>query len=256
MKKILLSVIGVAGGALLVMLPTRPTPVSSGPPGSVAPALAAAAAPAASPGLSGDLPASPSDSPGVSSSPTPTDFGTWATEIPREPDMAKIAQFGDWLKRWNAAKPDARASIAAEGAQFARERRPEFKALIVKDPRLALEKSVSRVTRQDLPREILEHLERPVSVTGNYNVYLGRPAPGAPLPPQGLALRYFESRDGMSYKAHVFGSMQPVMSKENIPLRGVAMDRELAVAENTGGKYVPGFRPDDGHACASRARHF
>lgn len=114
---------------------------------------------------------------------------------------------------------------------MAQARRPFFKQLIQDDPQRALELAVPRVVRQDLPAAVVAQLETPVSEKGTYNVYLGRPAPGLPAPKEGLALRYFET-GGVSYKAHVFGQFTSVMSKVNVPLQGVAVDRDLAVAEN------------------------
>ncbi len=121
--------------------------------------------------------------------------------------------------------------MVEEGARLAQARRAEFKALIATDPRRAIEEAVPRVVRQQLPAEIVRHLEKPVSAKGDYNVYLGRPAPGQPLPKAGLTLRYFEA-DNTSFKARVFGEMEQVLTKKDIPLQGVAVDRELAVAEN------------------------
>ncbi len=161
----------------------------------------------------------------------PLGFGKWAGEPVREPDFAKIDAFNGWLDRWAAAEADDRDALLEEGAKLAAERRSEFKALIAADPRLALEQAVPRVVRQDLPAGIVQSLEEPVSATGDYNVYLGRPGPGEEMPAGGLTLRYFEAR-GMSYKARVFGEMLPVMSRKKIPLRGVAVDREFAVAES------------------------
>jgi len=118
-----------------------------------------------------------------------------------------------------------------EGLELATLRRAEFKALIATDPRRALELSVPRVIRQDLPAGIVAQLESPVSAKGDFNVYMGRPAPGLELAPEDLTLRYFES-GGVSYKARVFGELQYVTSRQGFPLQGVAIDREFAVAEN------------------------
>ena len=160
------------------------------------------------------------------------DFGAWASEKIPTPDLSKIDAFQGWVERWKKATPEEREAMVAEGELLAKERRAEFKALIATNPRAALAQSVSRVIRQDLPNEIVASLEKPVSATGNYQVYMGRPAPGMPMPEEGLTLRYFETADGMSYKARVFGEMEPVMSRKQIPLRGVAIDREFAVSES------------------------
>ena len=169
--------------------------------------------------------------PEVAATPPPADFGAWATEKPRQPDFAKIEAFDGWVGRWKSATPVERAAMTAEGARLAGDRRSEFKALIITDPQQALARAVPRVVRQELPAKIVELLEKPVSATGDYDVYKGRPAPGAPIPEQPLALRYFEAQ-GTSYQAYVFGAMEPVMSRKQIPLRGVAIDRPLAVAES------------------------
>ncbi|MCW1921047.1 putative Ig domain-containing protein [Luteolibacter arcticus] len=159
------------------------------------------------------------------------DFGAWARETPPEPDFAKIEAFDGWVARWKTATPDERAAMAKEGAQLAAGRRPEFKALIASDPRLALEKAVPRVVRQDLPQEIVAQLESPVSSAGTLNVYQGRPADGMELRGDQLTVRYFET-GGVSYKARVFGQLEHVTSRKDVPLQGVAVDREMAIAEN------------------------
>ena len=159
------------------------------------------------------------------------DFGAWAKETPLQPDFAKIEAFDGWVGRWKAATPDERVAMAGEGAQLAAARRPEFKALIATNPRLALEKAVRRVVRQDLPEEIVAQLETPVSSKGDFNVYQGRPADGMQLRGDQLTMRYFEA-NGVSYKARVFGELENVTSRKGVPLQGVSVDREMAVAEN------------------------
>ena len=167
----------------------------------------------------------------------PVGFGQWVGETIPEPDFEKIAAFKEWITDWKEATPEMRGAMKREGIRLAAARRPEFKALIAKDPRTALEEAVPRVIRQDLPEEIVAELEKPVSATGDYNVYMGRPQEGAPVPE---TLRYFHVEteeagnvDGIiDYKARPFGEMLPVMSRKGIPLRGVAVDREFAVAES------------------------
>lgn len=147
-------------------------------------------------------------------------------------DFAKVVAFNDWAESWKGAAPEARKEMEVEGLRLAKERRPEFKKLIRTDPQRALERAVPRVIRQDLPAAIVAQLEEPVSAKGNYKVYMGRPQEGVELPEDTeLALRYFETGE-KSYLARVFGRMTPVMSKADLPLRGVALDREFAVAES------------------------
>ena len=167
-----------------------------------------------------------------SAGPVPQDFAAWALEEPKKPRLEPLAAFDDWLQRWQRAAPAAKAALTPEGVALATARRPEFKALIVVDPREALLRSVPRVVMQDLPQSIVAQLEKPVSSTGTYDVYLGKTAPGLPEPKQPLAARYFEPEPGVSYKARVFGDLLPLMSQKQIPLQGVAIDREFAVAQS------------------------
>lgn len=155
-----------------------------------------------------------------------------ALQEPRQPDLAKVRAFNDWAARWQAADPVGREAMRTEGLKLAIERRPEMKALIVTNPRMALDHAVPRVILQDLPAEIAARLEKPVSATGDLNVYRGKPQ-GPVAPGTELTLRYFETPDGSSYKARVPSELETLNSKPGVPLRGVAIDREMAVASNS-----------------------
>ncbi|MFM1769491.1 MAG: hypothetical protein RJA22_2020 [Verrucomicrobiota bacterium] len=163
---------------------------------------------------------------------------------------AAITAFGDWSKRWQEATPEERELLKVEGERLARERRPEFKKLIVADPERALEQAVRPVIRQTLPAEIVRHLEKPVSARGDLNVYRGRPGEGVVMEGSQLVLRYFETAEGESYFARVFGTVQAVMSRRDVPVRGVAVDRELALADSAvrvleAGEWIPAGTPID-----------
>lgn len=155
-------------------------------------------------------------------------------------DWAAITAFNDWAQRWQGASPDQREAMKAEGLQLAGARRPEFKKLIAADPERALEQAVRPVIRQTLPPEIVQQLEKPVSARGDFKVYLGRPADGMEMDASKLVLRYFETGTGDSYLAHVFGNVETVMTRKDVPVRGVAVDRELAVADGAVRVLEPG----------------
>ncbi len=209
----------LAGASLLgvvlvcVFLSRRPASVAASGSSVTAPTLAAA-----------------TDAPAAATELLPTE----ANPAPRpsaRPDFATITTFRQWADQFVQAAPAERAALAAEGRTLAAARRPEMKKLIVADPERALELAIPRVIRQQLPAEIVSELEKPVSARGDYNVYLGKPQPGVELPAEmELALRYFETQAGDSYRAHVFGPRLPLLSKKDVPLQGVAIDRELAVA--------------------------
>ncbi len=154
-----------------------------------------------------------------------------AAAVPRDADFSKIIAFNSWAQSWKSADAQGREAMREEGLRLATVRRPEMKALIVKSPRMALDHAVPRVILQDLPDEIAAQLERPVSATGNLNVYRGRPQ-GPVAEGTELTLRYFETAGGKSYKARVSDELETLNSTKAVALRGVAIDREFAVASN------------------------
>ena len=179
------------------------------------------------------------------------DFGADALAVPRAADFKKVVAFNQWAQQWRAADAPTREAMREEGVRLATERRPEFKALIVSDPQRALEQAVPRVILQDLPHEIAVLLERPVAATGDLNVYRGRPQ-GAVEQGTELTLRYFETPKGESFKARVFGEMATFNSKAKVPLRGVAIDREFAVAQSPVRQLEKGERiPQDAQLVAT-----
>jgi regulation of enolase protein 1 (concanavalin A-like superfamily) len=220
MKKLSAAILVLSAAAALVCVVFRNDQVSA--PTSDLPTIAAQAQTTV---------ATPTDHPLAedSQSPQQADFGAWAAEIPSEPNLAKVDAFKNWTESWQKADSAGRAAMQPEGLKLAKERRPEFKALIVTDPQRALEESVPRVIRQDLPAPIVAELETPISAVGDYNVYKGRPAPGMPIPPGGLTRRHFEA-NGESLLPRVFGPMEGVLSRKGVPLQGVKIDREFAVA--------------------------
>lgn len=151
----------------------------------------------------------------------------------RVPNMAPLHAYRDWEAQYMAASKEERAGMVAAGSALAKARRPEFQKLIKTNPQLALEIAVRPVIRQDLPAEVLEQLEKPVSARGDFKAYFGRPAAGVELPPdQELVMRYFETPEGASYKANVYGDMLEATSRKDVALRGVAVERDLAVHES------------------------
>jgi Calx-beta domain-containing protein/Big-like domain-containing protein/PKD domain-containing protein len=147
-------------------------------------------------------------------------------------DWAAITNFNEWSTQWTVASVEEREALKAEGIRLAEARRPEFKKLIEADPERALEQAIRHVIRQQLPDEIVALLEKPVSARGDFKVYFGRPAPDVELEGSQLVRRYFETAAGESYVAHVFGDVEALMTRKDVPLRGVAVDRELAVADS------------------------
>ncbi|MES2708303.1 MAG: Calx-beta domain-containing protein [Verrucomicrobiota bacterium] len=245
MKKVSAALCGF-GAALSLWMVFSDGPVKE------TPALRTSASPPPADGISPSAPASSSGS--AADLKTPENLSALGTAAAASvadspiPRMEAVYAFQEFSKRWTAADPAGREAMREEGVRLAQARRPEFKKLIVADPRRALEEAVPRVVRQDMPADMVAALEKPVSDTGSYRVYLGRPEAGQTVAEGQLSLRYFETVNGASYKAHVFGGMEPVMSKEDVPLRGVAVDREMAVAES------PVRRLETGERIAAEAK--
>ncbi|MCW1923866.1 autotransporter-associated beta strand repeat-containing protein [Luteolibacter arcticus] len=209
--------------AVILWLSSGHREPASAPPES---AIASTTDPAP-PSLAGEEPMEPS--------PTPEETGfVTPRPQPREPDLSKLAAFDGWIAKWRDAAPEERQQMMDEGARLAAERREEFKALIITNPRQALLSAVDPLVRQELPEEIVALLEKRVSATGDYNVYMSNGKYGAPP-----VARFFEA-NGVSYQAYVYGGMADVPTRPQIPLYGVAVDRPLAVAESPVYRYKVG----------------
>ncbi len=154
-------------------------------------------------------------------------------EVAKVPDMARLDAFDAWSKRWEQADAAGRAALAAEGPGLAAARRPEFKALIASNPRLALERSVPRVVRQDLPEEIATQLEQSISAKGEYRVMhvCGHSADEHQAAHPCDTIRSFVVGE-VIYKANVEAALEGLMSRKTAPLQGVAIDDEMAISAN------------------------
>jgi hypothetical protein len=150
-----------------------------------------------------------------------------------QPDLLKLDAFDGWISRWGQADAAGRAALAEDGAGLAAARRPEFKALIASNPRLALERSVPRVIRQDLPENIIAQLEKPVSAKGEYRVMhvCGYSADEHQASNPCDTKRSFVVGE-VTYKANVEGALAGLMFRKTAPLQGVAIDDEMAISAN------------------------
>ncbi len=82
---------------------------------------------------------------------------------PAEP---AIGEFRSWAERYARANAEERAAMRAEGVRLAQAHRAALKALIIADPKKALEQAVPMVLRQELPAEVVSLLEERVSGSG------------------------------------------------------------------------------------------
>jgi len=136
-------------------------------------------------------------------------------------------KFQDWLAEYG--KTSSRVSVA-EGVALARERRMTMRHLIETIPERALRMAISREERAELPEEIVEQLEVPISDAGEFekvvSCYLGgleRPA-GAP------EYERFVTVDERRYRAFTFGRRIELQTKDRISVHGIAIDDVMAVS--------------------------
>jgi hypothetical protein len=148
-----------------------------------------------------------------------------ATRLERGPDpraaaVAVVEKFDAWL----LAERRNENPLAREGLSLAHARRAALKQLIALDPQAALQHAVPRALRSVLPAEIVADLETPIDAMGALEVT--------------IACSETESRiertiflPGQRYQAHVFGRRLGTLSKNVLPVHGIAIDNELAVGD-------------------------
>jgi len=150
----------------------------------------------------------------------------WATET-----LPEHVEFREWTGRFLATdEVAAREALVAEGVRLAEARRAALKQLIVSDPEAALAAAVPLRIRRVLPAAVVARLEQRVSARGELALNAITPAPGGAA----LAEPVFRSAliDGVEYRAHVYGRRAEQTTLLDAALHGVAVDRELAVAES------------------------
>lgn len=149
--------------------------------------------------------------------------------------------FRGWVADYAAAPKAERAGLVARGVELAAERREALKALIVADPEQALAAAVPLAVRAGLPGEVEALLETRVSGVGELSLNALTPAPGGPRP----AETQFRSAlvGGVEYRAHVYGKRAVPVTLEQAVLTGIAVDRQLAVAESPVRVLEPGELP-------------
>lgn len=149
---------------------------------------------------------------------------------PSRVDWASFDTFAQWENGYRAASNDERGAMLEEGVALALERREAFKALIQEDPESALESAITPSERENLPEEIVQLLEVPVLMTGDFEVI----ATCGFEEGQKSSLDHYavDSREGTRYRAYPYGRRLGVTTKRSISLQGVAVDGLLALEED------------------------
>lgn len=156
-------------------------------------------------------------------------------------DWPEQVAFRGWVAGYGAATERERARMVADGVVLAGARRAALKALIVADPEQALAAAVPLAVRAGLPAEVEALLEKRVSGEGELALNAVTPLPGGVRPAQAE----FRSAlvGGVEYRAHVYGERAKQLTVPVAVLAGIAVDKELAVAESPVRVLEPGEVP-------------
>jgi len=142
----------------------------------------------------------------------------------------EFAGFQDWVKRYQLAGTREREAMEAEGVERARRRREDLSALIRNDPRRALELAVPMSIRGGLPPAVLTEVEVWVEGVGDFEVFAATGVPGGERLERSLWRKV--GLGGQRYEAHVYGERVGQPTQWGVPLHGIALDEELALAES------------------------
>ncbi|HEY0427793.1 MAG TPA: hypothetical protein VGC76_08420, partial [Pyrinomonadaceae bacterium] len=149
-------------------------------------------------------------------------------------DSKAFSEFDEWIKLYLDGNFAGEREFIKSGEEIARKRRELFKELIRTNPEKAIKTSVSKEIQNRLPVEITQFLEKEISARGDFNVY---------------AIDEFDSANHQTerefvvgdsrYEAFVYGRKESMTTKLDIALRGIVLDRSMAVDENSIRKLSP-----------------
>ncbi|HEY3323061.1 MAG TPA: PKD domain-containing protein [Planctomycetota bacterium] len=156
---------------------------------------------------------------------------------------AEMKAFADWTEKYLNAPEELRAPLLGEGQKLAATRREAMARLIKSDPAAALKLAASACWRRELPPQIAEQFEEPISGLGTLGTFITCENGGC----------QHEEHDhhagepsttrtaiigGKTYHAFVFGNRQNQWRSEETPLQGVAVDHCLALEQATAERTV------------------
>src|SRR4051812_8526037 len=149
--------------------------------------------------------------------PRPLDI-LWKT-TPPEP---AFAEFAGWTERYIGARDATlRRNLEGEGIALARKRLTEIADLIISDPQRALDRTIPKSIRNDLPASVRDLLEQPLNGKGDLEVVGILPLPGleAETPPIVRTARINDS----TYQAFTFGDSLAWVTRTGVPFNGISV---------------------------------
>jgi len=149
-----------------------------------------------------------------------------------------ISDFDAWAARWNAAAPATQPALLPEGIALAQERRRRMADMMLANPEQALQLAVPYGVRKSLPWEVAALLEQPVNLMGALHVAAAKPLPGR----EGdtLPVTRWAEIDGRVYQIGTFGEGLNFVTKQRVPLHGIALPADAA----TNFPHNPAVQPD------------
>jgi hypothetical protein len=168
--------------------------------------------------------ASPAPVQGEVSSPLTPNTAAAQKTAPRVAELrARIEPFQNWLLAWHRGEVQTEA-LLAQAKSLAQTRRAALKELIRLDPKLALDLAVPKGLLQSLPLSLREEMESYVDATATYEVFrlCGE---------HSSSIERVATIDGKRYEAFSFGARLNTLSKNQLPLHGIAIDDQLAFSD-------------------------
>lgn len=142
-----------------------------------------------------------------------------------------FARFTDWARRYSAENSASeRLRMEFEGVELARIRNEAMRELIKADPEQALQLSVPRGVRRQLPDSVAALVEEQVDGRGDFGVLAAMPVPGhtGPFEPVYRTV----SIGDRGWRAYTFGDALSRITMTDIPLHGIALDNLFALDPN------------------------
>lgn len=142
----------------------------------------------------------------------------------------EFARFAGWVARFQKTPAANKHSLEPEGLQLAGERRQAMATLIRKNPEHALELAVPVSVRKLLPKQIAAEVEETISGQGSLELLAALPEPGNEAFVKGNF--WIATINGRTFDAYVYGRRLEQPTRRNIPLNGVALGSDIAIASN------------------------
>ena len=136
-----------------------------------------------------------------------------------------LAEFDGWLSRYEAASAAQRPGQVAEGERLAKRRRPAMLRLMATRPEVALRRAVPRLAK--LPETVAQYVEQHAEGLARHDVTVACGGAGHRF----CRVERRLTLDGETLTPRWHGRRARLGSKENLPVYGIVLDGQMAVAD-------------------------